>query len=229
MNAFRGRSAGAVLWLVIGATAGAVVLRAQSPRPMGIVDLLSLPRLADPRLSPDGRDVVFTLGEADWKSGRRISHIWRTRVDGGQAVQLTHGAENENTPRWSPDGRTIAFTAKRGENEFAQIYLLAVDGGEARQLTTHASAVSEITWTPDGTSLYFVAPEPKTADEKARERVRDDVYAYDENYKQTHLWKVTVSTKAEARITSGDYSVTSYDLSDSGRKIAFHRAAWLGR
>jgi dipeptidyl aminopeptidase/acylaminoacyl peptidase len=224
MNAFRGRSAGAVLWLVVGAPAGAVVLRAQSPRPMGIVDLLSLPRLADPRLSPDGRDVVFTLGEADWKSGRRISHIWRTRVDGGQAMQLTHGAENENTPRWSPDGRTIAFTAKRGENEFAQIYLLAVDGGEARQLTTHASAVSEITWTPDGTSLYFVAPEPKTADEKARERVRDDVYAYDENYKQTHLWKVTVSTKAEARITSGDYSVTSYDLSDSGRKIAFHRA-----
>src|SRR5437773_7188470 len=194
MNAFRGRSAGAVLWLVVGAAAGAVALGAQSPRPMGIVDLLSLPRLADPRLSPDGRDGVFTLGEADWKSGRRISHIWRTRVDGGQAVQLTHGAENENTPRWAPDGRTIAFTAKRGDNEFAQIYLLAVDGGEARQLTTHASAVSEITWTPDGTSLYFVAPEPKTADEKARERVRDDVYAYDENYKQTHLWKVTVST-----------------------------------
>src|SRR5258705_12863464 len=123
MNAFRGRSAGVVLWLVVGTAAGVVVVRAQSPRPLGIVDLLSLPRLADPRLSPDGRDVVFTLGEADWKSGRRISHIWRTRVDGGQAVQLTHGAENENTPPWAPDGRTIAVPAKRGEDEVGQLHL----------------------------------------------------------------------------------------------------------
>ena len=58
----------------------AVHVAAQSPataRPMGIVDLLNVPRLADPQLSPDGREVIYTLGEADWKSGRRISHVWR--------------------------------------------------------------------------------------------------------------------------------------------------------
>src|SRR5206468_7575770 len=72
-------------------------------------------------------------------------------------------------------------------------------------------------------ALYFVAPEPKTAEEKARDRVRDDVYGYEENYKQKHLWKVGVSTRAETRITGGDFSVTSYDLSDDGRKIVYHR------
>ena len=81
---------------------------------MGIVDLLNIPRLSDPQRSPGGKDVIYTRADADWKVGRRVSHIWRAPLDGGQPVQLTSGADGENDPRWSPDGKTIAFTAKRG-------------------------------------------------------------------------------------------------------------------
>src|SRR5262249_23732724 len=138
--------------------------------------------------------------------------------------QLTSGADGENDPRWSPDGKTIAFTAKRGDSEGAQIFLLAVDGGEARQLTAHGAAASNLSWTPDGSAIYFKPAHPKTSDDTARERVKDDVYAYDENYKQTHLWKATVATKGETRITDGDFSVTDYELSDDGRRIVYLRA-----
>jgi dipeptidyl aminopeptidase/acylaminoacyl peptidase len=207
--------------IVLGASAG---VRTQTPRPMGIIDLLNMPRLSDPQLSPAGKDVLYTRAEADWKSGRRIPHIWRAPVDGAQPTQLTSGAEGENDPRWSPDGKTIAFTAKRGDDEFAQIYLLPIDGGESRELTKHASAVSALTWAPDGSAIFFKAAEPKTADEKAREKERDDVYLYDENYKQTHVWRVTVASNAETRITNGDFSVTDYDLSEDGRRMSYLRA-----
>lgn len=204
---------------------GLAPMSAQSPRPMGIVDLLSLPRLADVQLSPDGRQVLFTRSDADWKSGRRVTHIWRARTTGDAetSIQLTNDAESENAPRWSPDGKTIAFTAKRGDDEFDQAYQLSIEGGEARQLTTHATAVTDISWTPDGSALYFRAAEAKTADEIAREKLKDDVYGYDENYKQVHLWTVGVENKSETRVTAGDFSITSYELSADGKKLAFHR------
>jgi dipeptidyl aminopeptidase/acylaminoacyl peptidase len=214
-----------VVWMTASVLA---LLLAPSPasaqRPMGIVDLISIPRVADPQLSPDGASVLYTVSRPDWKASKRITHIWRQAIAGGDPQQLTTGAESETAPRWSPDGRQIAFITKRGDNEFGQLYLLAADGGEARQLTAHASAVSSPTWAPDGSTIYFVAPEPKTEEERTRERARDDVYGFDEDFKNNHLWKVAVNSRSESRITSGDFSVESYDLSADGRTIAYQRA-----
>ena len=197
---------------------------AQSRRAMSPLDLIEVPRVLDPQLSPDGRQVLYVLEKPDWKANRRVGHIWRINADGSGAVQLTHGERGENNPRWSPDGSRIAFLTRRGDNEDVQIYVLEADGGEARQLTKHGAAVSNIQWAPDGKTIYFLAPEAKTREEKDRERLRDDVYAYDENYKQRHLWTANVEDGSARRVTQGDFSVLSYDLSEDGKRIAHHRS-----
>jgi len=212
-----------VLFLV-GALIPAVVL-GQTTRPMTVVDLLEVPQLRDPQLSPDGHQLVYTLAEADWKANKRISHLWRVDTEGGgDAIQLTNGEKGETSPRWSPDGRTIAFVAERGEDDNAQIYVLSNRGGEASPLTSHDTAVSSIQWSPDGVYLYFVAPEPKTKEEKKRDERKDDVFAFDENYQQRHLWRIAVADETEERITSGDFSIGGYRLSRDGAKIAHHRS-----
>ncbi len=197
---------------------------AQSKKPVKLLDLIEVPRVSDPRLSSDGHQVLFVLDRPDWKQGKRIGHIWRINADGSAPLQLTTGDQGEQSPRWSPEGRRIAFVAKRGDNEFPQIYLLDNAGGEARQLSKHATAPSSISWAPDGTAVYFVAADPKSADEKDRDKAKDDVFAFEETYKQKHLWTVSTKDGAETRLTSGDFSVLEYAVSRDGRRIVTQRA-----
>src|ERR1700676_3115072 len=197
---------------------------AKGPRLMTLVDVLNVPQVSDPQLSPDGRQILYVLAESNWKANKRVSHIWKINADGSVLMELTTGPDGENTPRWSPDGQTIAFVAKRADAEANQIYLLSNGGGEARALTSHPTAVSNIAWSPDGSLIYFRAPDPKTEQQKSREKLKDDVFLFDEDYQQQHLWNVAVSSKTEHRITNGTYSVMSYQVSHDGRKIALHRA-----
>lgn len=195
-----------------------------APRAMSIVDLINVPLIATPQISPDGSQVLYVKSDADWKSNKRITHVWRAAAGSRDVVQMTNGGDGETLPRWSPDGKSIAFVAKRAGDEVAQIYLLPASGGEAVRVTSHDTAVSAIAWNGDGTSLFFLASEPKTAKEKAREKVQDDVFSYDETQKQQHLWTVAVASKAAKRITEGDFSVLSFTLSQDGKKIAHQRA-----
>lgn len=210
----------ALLWVLLSLT----VVLAQGKRPMTLVDMLEVPELSDPLLSPDGGQLVYVLGKADWKANKQIRHIWRINADGTDPIQLTNGEEGERNPRWSPDGEQIAFIATRGDSEENQIFLIRNDGGEALQLTRHETSVSSISWSLDGASIYFLASDPKTEEEKEREEADDDVFAYEEDYQQRHLWKISVVDQTEERITEGKYSIRSYRLSRDGNKIAFHRA-----
>ncbi len=110
------------------------------------------------------------------------------------------------------------------EDDHGQVFLLSNEGGEAQPLTEHETPVSNVQWTPDGEFIYFLANDPLSEEEEKRKKIKDDVYAFDEDYKQRHLWKISVADKEETKLTEGDFSILGYELSRDGTLIAHHRA-----
>ena len=212
--------AGAVLWSVVFAASAWA-----QPRALGFVDAISLPTVQDPQLSPDGQQLVFVLDAPDWKANRRVGHLHRIDVDGTDLVQLTFGERGESSPRWSPDGTQVAFLARREGDEHNQIYLLHMGGGEARRLTTHPTPPSALAWAPDGARVYFLASDPKSAKEKEKERLQDDVYAFEEtNFKQRHLWNVDLAGVSQ-QVTEGAFSITRFAISRDGTRLVTSRTS----
>lgn len=197
---------------------------AQERRPLGVVDMIQLPALQDPQLSPDGTHILFVMDAPDWKANRRVGHIHRINADGTGQVQLTYGERGESSPRWSPDGRHIAFLARRGDDTHTQLYVLDAAGGEARRVMDHPTAPGDLTWAPDSRLIFFTAANAPTAVAKEKQRLQDDVFAFEEtNYEQEHLFVVDLDGTT-TRLTFGDFSVTDYTLSPGGSRVAMTRA-----
>jgi len=215
------------VFLLLGAltiAAGPHGVTAQDKRPLSFMDTIEMPVISDPQIAPDGKQIVFVMDKPDWKANRRVGHLYRVNADGTNQVQLTFGERGESGPRWSPDGKTIAFLARRDPDTNNQIYLLETDGGEARRLTTHPTAPGDLTWSPDGKSIWFAANDAKSPEEREKDRVQDDVYTFEEtNFKHRHLWVTDLAGQTK-KITDGDFSVTSYALSNDGSRIAMERA-----
>jgi dipeptidyl aminopeptidase/acylaminoacyl peptidase len=212
--------------LVMGTLAIAVLTlgvrsSAQGPRPLTLISLAEIPRVLDVQLSPDGRFVSYALARADWKTSLQLTHIWRQPVAGGPPMQLTSGESGELLARWSPDSRSLLYLSR------GQIWLIAGDGATPRQLTKHSTGVygaAQPAWAPDGSSIYFLANDAPSDAERERERLRDDVYVFEQDFRQHHLWKIAVDTGVEQKLTDGPFSILWFHVSSDGTRILEQRA-----
>ena len=188
------------------------------------MDALEQPVVGDPQLSPDGKQILFTIDKADWKANRRIGHIYRINADGTGQVQLTFGERGESSPRWSPDGKPIAFTTRRDADTNNQIYLLSVEGGEARRLTSHPTA--------PGIADVGAGRQVDLLRRRRREVGRREENAIAFRTMCMRLRRTTSSSATSGRriskarpkrITEGDWNVNGYELSADGKRIAMQR------
>jgi len=146
--------------------------RVPARRPVRPDDLARLRIASDPRLSPDGRLVSFTVQVVAPRHDGYRHAIWVVPTDGSEpARQLTIGARHDRHPRFSPDSRTLAFLSDRrllvedepgapksekDREDGNQVHLLSLDGGEARRLTDLPRGVESLAWSPDGRRMVVL-------------------------------------------------------------------------
>lgn len=231
--------------LLILAAAFAPAALAQSKRPMTFDDLISLHRVAEPALSPDGQWIAFTVATPDREANRNASNIWRVPASGGEAFQLTRSG-HDSSPAWAPDGKHLAFLSSRdGESD---IYIMSVDGGEATRLTHVSTDVDLFRYSPDGKWFAFsssVFPDCKDdacnkqrLDEAAKSKVKAHIYDHLlfrhwtqwSDGRRAHLFIVAADGASPRDLTPGaNYDVPPVqrgDLSDivfspDGRELCF--------
>ncbi len=92
----------------------------------------------DPKLSPDGKWIVFSSVETgNWD-------IWIMDINGNFRTQITSYPGNEMTPCWSPDGKWVAYSKSAPQaiagaglidDEYWNIWVTHVQTGETVQKT----------------------------------------------------------------------------------------------
>jgi dipeptidyl aminopeptidase/acylaminoacyl peptidase len=151
---------------------------AADKRPITETDLYAFKWVADPRISPDGAEVLYTQVTVTSKHDNYQTAIWLVPAAGGPARQITVGP-HDSAPRWSPDGKRMAFvraTEKDGKPEPAQIYVMEMTGGEARQLTAMPKGAGAPVWSPSGHAIAFTSTtEGKDFDKKKPDEEKSDV------------------------------------------------------
>lgn len=182
--------------------------------------------LADPQISPDGRQLAFVVSELDRDCNRYRSAIWMADLEGdGGPYRFTTGGGLDTSPRWSPDGSNLAFISDRsGRN---QLHVIGFDGGESEQITSGDDPVSDICWAADGAAVYFVMKTGEklntSTDTKILRTLRNRMDG--EGFwdgRRKHIYAVDVDGDSEVtQITTGDWDSTVPAASPDGKRIAF--------
>jgi len=120
-------------------------LSSPNPHPRLLVDGGS-----EPRVSPDGRAIVFTTDSP--------IDICRIGIDGGGMSNLTEGGPIDSWPDWSADGSKIVFA--RDSSPFETLWIMNSDGSGLRQLTDTSYLATGPRWSPDGKSIAFLLRSP---------------------------------------------------------------------
>ncbi|HYE44353.1 MAG TPA: S9 family peptidase [Caulobacter sp.] len=141
--------------LLAGAALAAVLSTgAVQAAPFTARDLVTVDRVSDPRVSPDGRWVVYALRTMDYEANKASMALWLIdlKAKDRKPMRLAASDGGASTPRWSADSKAIYFLSGRAGG-VSQVFRLDVGAGQVVQVTKLPKGVGAFAVSPDGKTL----------------------------------------------------------------------------
>jgi dipeptidyl aminopeptidase/acylaminoacyl peptidase len=146
------RKLGVSLVFAIGLATSARAQEVRSDTLFTTEKYLNFEQVADPQISPDGSQIIYTRRYVDQLNDRWESALWIMSADGTKNRFLVKGSG----ARWSPDGTQIIYTAEVDSSRGPQIFVRWMDAeGATSQVTRTTDPIGDIRWSPDGKSIGF--------------------------------------------------------------------------
>lgn len=111
--------------------------------------LEALGRVSDPRVSPDGKTVLFGISYESLEQNASNNDLYTLALDArdAQPVRITRTPKSEAGAVWMADGR-IAFLYPDADGKM-QMWTMKADGADRVQATTHEGGISGFLLSPD--------------------------------------------------------------------------------
>jgi len=210
---------------------GNTALYSGEVHPFSVYDMLSMDRLSDPQVSPDGKWVVFVLRETDLEANKGRTDLWLIGTDGIGLRRLTSHPAGDSNPRWAPDSKSVWFIS--GRLDSSQVWRIRIDGGEAQQITDEPLDVGNLIVSPDGKHIAFtmeVFPDcnsvaqtkdklDKTKQRKASGRIYERIFVrHWDTWKDGRRSHLFVMPSAEEITFTTDGKGLIFSARDAGRE-----------
>ncbi|MGN0035659.1 MAG: alpha/beta fold hydrolase [Bacteroidaceae bacterium] len=117
--------------------------------------LWAMGRIGSIDVSPDGKQIVYTVAYYSVEANRSNREIFVMDADGGNNRCITQTPFSESEPMWIKGGRKIAFLSS--ESGGSQVWEMNPDGTERRILTAYEGDIEAFRFSPDGKRLLFVS------------------------------------------------------------------------
>lgn len=118
--------------------------------------LWKLKRIGNVQVSPDQKQVLFSVKTYVLEENKGSSDLFVMSVKGGEAKQITNRAGSEFEAQWRPDGQKIGFLAKADEGNDIAVFEVNPDGSGLAQISAIPGSINGFKYFPDGKKIIYI-------------------------------------------------------------------------
>ena len=190
---------------------------AAQSRALSIDDLVGLKTFEEVRISPSGKQVVYSVRSATVNRKCGDSHVWIAQIGKEYSAREVTDESSCVYPAFTPDEQQIAFTT------LTAIYLCNIEGDGAIFPVTkveNKATIKTFRISSDGQYIAFTSPDEESPEQEERKKNGDDAKVYGEKWKYNRLRIVNLASRETATLFSEDAHVADFAWSPDSKEIA---------